>query len=167
MLATQSPLSWPTKGAEAFLPLRKLFYRSRLDAELEGFALGYPEQVQQAKRVGRLSDSSFSSYDVFRAKALVKMGLPQLAHEPLLPFVTSAPADKVDMEQRLFFRFCCLWTLRSLLGPVIESCILLDRHLYLNAHLQQEGSTQSSQLIPVFDQTSGSLRNMAFILRQD
>lgn len=167
MLATQDPAHWPTQGPQAFLSLRKLFYRARLEAELQNLEAGHQEQASR-RRVGRLSDAVFSSYGAFRAKALDKMGLGSAAAQTPAPVLQpGSDVSENAREKRLFFRFCCLWTLRSLLGPVIESYILLDRHLYLlKRHQQNYQLGETASLLPVFDQASGSLRNMAFVVCQ-
>lgn len=155
-LSTQTPDMWDATAA-LLLSHRKLFYRARLEADCGR---------QLDRRIGRVRDWAYASYATYRAAALGKSGADR--HTPSTPAAARLTVDGVsdddddeeeeaEAEARLLFRFSCLWTLRALLGPVVESYILLDRHLYL----QQKGA--KSELVPVFDQASGSLRNMAFV----
>ncbi|XP_050944105.1 uncharacterized protein LOC103487650 isoform X5 [Cucumis melo] len=53
------------------------------------------------------------------------------------------------------------WSLRAALGPVLETCILLDRLLFL----QEQGGSLEAILLPVFDPDL-SPRNVAIIARK-
>ncbi|KAE8652020.1 hypothetical protein Csa_004742 [Cucumis sativus] len=53
------------------------------------------------------------------------------------------------------------WSLRAALGPVLETCILLDRLLFL----QEQGGSVEAILLPIFD-PSLSPRNVAIIARK-
>ncbi|XP_022936757.1 methyltransferase-like protein 25 isoform X2 [Cucurbita moschata] len=53
------------------------------------------------------------------------------------------------------------WSLRAALGPVLETCILLDRLLFL----QEQGESLEAMLLPIFDPDL-SPRNVAIIARK-
>lgn len=159
MLATQSPKTYSPSSPDALLPMRKLYYRSRLEAELIRLrsSASSDGQATHPARLGRLSDSSFTSYNKFRSAALSKLGFSDCSSTPL-PLTIQARTG-AEAEEAAFSRFACLWLLRTLLGPVIESYLVLDRYLYIQS--RTDGQTK---LRPVFDQSTGSLRNMAILL---
>jgi hypothetical protein len=63
------------------------------------------------------------------------------------------------------------WTIRSWLGPPLESLAVLDRYLLLVEGLYgQEGGTEGGkgrkvEMVNIFDQSTGSLRNIALVVR--
>lgn len=66
------------------------------------------------------------------------------------------------------------WTLRSWLGPAMESLVVLDRYLLLLEGLygvdlkekeEEEAKRQRVEMVNLFDQSTGSLRNIALVVR--
>ena len=63
------------------------------------------------------------------------------------------------------------WTLRSWLGPAMESLVVLDRYLLLLEGLygveleEVEAKRQRVEMVNLFDQSTGSLRNIALVVR--
>lgn len=68
-----------------------------------------------------------------------------------------------QMESRLEV----LHILRCLLGPLVESMILLDRLLWVREELQAQTETSGVQadLVNLFDQATGSGRNVALVIK--
>ena len=140
-LATQAPSQWTTQ--QQTLSTTKLFYRARLQCEIQAFD---PTFDAEAHRVGRIRDSAYTDWPTYRKEALVKFGFN----------ASAVPVLRLEQpEEVLCFRFAMLWTIRAALGPVIESLIVCDRF----AFLQEHGA--DAQLVPLFDQATGSLRNLA------
>lgn len=77
-----------------------------------------------SKRLGRLNDTAYTDWSTFLAIAQRKLGVE---------FVDEVPIERdLTLESRL----CVLQVLRCLLGPVVESLILLDRQQWLQSELQ-------------------------------
>jgi len=63
------------------------------------------------------------------------------------------------------------WTIRSWLGPPLESLVVLDRYLLLVEGLYRgvEGEAGAErrkvEMVNIFDQATGSLRNIALVVR--
>ncbi|KAK4049258.1 hypothetical protein OIV83_004194 [Microbotryomycetes sp. JL201] len=88
-------------------------------------------------------------------------------------------ADETDYDQAehkewrdALFLLQCYWTVRCWLGPVYESLCVLDRFAYLVEGTRHDcdsefGSEQGPtvELINLFDQQTGSLRNLALVVR--
>jgi hypothetical protein len=63
-----------------------------------------------------------------------------------------------------------LHVLRCIMGPLIETLILLDRYEWIREELNgsgvsQESNTMDVDLINLFDQATGSGRNVAIIIQ--
>ena len=140
-LATQAPAQWTLQ--QQLLSTTKLFYRARLRCELQAYD---PTFDAEAQRLGRIRDGAYSDWVTYRTEALTKFGL-----DPRL--VAVLPLEQSEDVPR--FRFAMLWTIRAALGPVIESLIVSDRFEFLREN------AMDAQLVPLFDQATGSLRNLA------
>jgi hypothetical protein len=58
------------------------------------------------------------------------------------------------------------YVLRCLLGPVIESIVALDRYAFLQEIMESsspESAHGKAELVNLFDQFTGSLRNLALV----
>ena len=170
-LAAQMPLQWGRTSAtlaEATLAARKVSWRALLSAMLFEATEERPllsGRTRQLKRLGRLNDSAYRSWEAFLG----------IAQERLELEVAEARLDRA-LESRLeVFHF-----LRCALGPVVESFLLLDRKLWLQQQLNvsvprvwlhvvnaDEPPSQPLEtkwqvcLVNLFDQGSGSARNVA------
>lgn len=125
-LAAQMPLQWERTDAaldDASLAARKVAWRALLSdilsrrSEEQRLLSG---RTQELKRLGRLNDSAYRDWE----------GFLTIAQEKLDAKVAGVARDRA-MESRLeVFHF-----LRCVLGPVVESFILLDRKLWLRDQL--------------------------------
>jgi hypothetical protein len=70
----------------------------------------------------------------------------------------------VDRDQGLERFLEVVHTLRCLLGPAVETTILLDRLLWIYEKLENNGSHMRVSLVNLFDQATGSGRNVAIVV---
>lgn len=98
--------------------------------------------------LGRLNKKrDFLSFPIYVKAALKKLKLPEdciTSEEAEMYYTVYKQEKKVDKQIMI------LWTLRVLLGPVIESLILMDRWLYLDETIP-ESPTKRVWLWPLFD----------------
>ncbi|GAA5926433.1 hypothetical protein JCM1841_001722 [Sporobolomyces salmonicolor] len=169
-LTPQSPPTWhatPAATASFTRSTLKLAFRARFEAELEAAGLGTTGE----RRVGRLPECR--TWDEYRAKAIGKFDCGGRDVRPLSfgeGGGAAAAAATTEWETALF-RLRVFWTLRSWMGPVLESLAVLDRWACLVEGLLGEGderetSSRRVELVNLFDQgRSGSLRNLALVVR--
>ena len=68
-----------------------------------------------------------------------------------------------DVELERFLEV--VHTLRCLVGPAVESAIILDRMVWLDENLRSEGRSDfRSAIVNLFDQSTGSGRNIAIVV---
>jgi len=150
-LTPQSPPTWhlsPASTAAWKASLVKLAHRARLEAELS--LIGEGDGRSSEKRVGRLP-SFAGGYEAYRGAALAKFGAA--GECPML-------ALGVGWEEALW-RLEVFWTIRSWVGPVAESLLVLDRWAFLIEGLPG----RQVEAVNVFEQSTGSLRNLALVVR--
>lgn len=166
-VACQCPAQWVLDDDEwerSLLARRKVLYRALLGRLYQEHNLPplFPgqkdvttEQVEQlpnpleGKRMGRLPGSAYTSFSVFLSHALPRLG------DITLPPLTE------DLDQSVFARrFLGFVVFRSLLGPLIESAIIVDRVLFLSEALPDGWTVRSEN---IFELSSGSARNVAII----
>ncbi|QRV92519.1 methyltransferase domain protein [Ceratobasidium sp. AG-Ba] len=147
-LAAQCPAQWTSTHAErerAALARRKIVWRALLAR------LFSASGVQPGTRLGRLPDRAYTSWETFVGVACGKMAVGVPPNE-----------SGEDTEGNLAFRLEMLHVLRALIGPVIESLIVVDRAVYLAEEL---GGHSMVRAINIFDQlNSGSPRNIALVV---
>ena len=124
--------------------LTKLLYRARLDAEvahmlkLERYDPVLDKELR--RRPGgtggfRLSKINCKGgWEAYRSRAMVKLKA-QGCEINMSP--EAAPGFGEDEEQCLW-RMGVFWALRSAIGPVVESLIVLDRYEYLRRHVGED-----------------------------
>ncbi|KAI0823298.1 methyltransferase domain-containing protein [Trametes gibbosa] len=167
-LAAQVPSQWMRSEEtlrDARLALRKIVWRAliqeTLAAEVEkpssvnGLDQGPPKTHSGApKRLGRLSDAAYADWETFAHRVQSKLGLPE---------------GKLKRADRaLERRIEVFHVLRCLIGPTIESLILLDRAVWVREMLKasrDQGTDLGVELVNLFDQASGSGRNVAIVIR--
>ncbi|TFK86276.1 hypothetical protein K466DRAFT_524428, partial [Polyporus arcularius HHB13444] len=162
-LAAQVPAEW-TRTEEtveaARFALRKVVWRAALEETLQkhggaaAHETGDPhtqgtQQDRLPRRLGRLNDSAYRDWETFVRTVRAKMGLADV----------DIPAPNPEMERRIEV----FQTLRCIAGPAVESLILLDRLAWIQEEL--EGLPYKVELVNLFDQASGSGRNVAIVIR--
>ncbi|KAI0034620.1 methyltransferase domain-containing protein [Vararia minispora EC-137] len=178
-LAAQIPARWldtPQTAASAELSIKKVVYRALLEPFLSPATQPGtgPASSASRKRLGRLNDNSYDSFPHFLSRAFSKMGilLPSSAAVDGVPTAPEASAWAERRQRQLEV----LHVLRCIVGPSIETAILCDRLVWLREALgQQKGKAASEmtrarhgwkvELVNLFDQTAGSARNFAIVMR--
>lgn len=121
--------------------------------------------------MGRVGECQ--SWEEYRGKALARYGAGEVDELEFL-------GGEVGWEEGLWM-LQVFWTLRSWLGPVLESLLVLDRWCRLVEGLAEQGEWSEQiggvaqgerkkqgrrvELINLFDQRTGSLRNLALVVR--
>ena len=137
-LAAQTPQQWgdtASKTAEAKLAIRKVAWRALLeriisyDADNADHISAVPNseslapQLEGQRRLGRLNDAIYANWSDFLTVAQQRLGI---TFDRLAP----QERDRVLENQLSVFH-----VLRCILGPVVESFILLDRLEWLQNEL--------------------------------
>ncbi|GJN94355.1 hypothetical protein Rhopal_007429-T1 [Rhodotorula paludigena] len=161
-LTPQSPPTWhfsPASTAAWRTSTLKLAYRARYEAELEAGGHG----ARGERRVGRIPDCT--SWAEYRRRAHKKAegGLAE-AQVPALR-VGGEDDDEDAAWATMLFQLRVFWTLRSWLGPPLESLCVLDRFAFLCEGLCEEwtGDHRASptrrriELVNLFDQATGNV----------
>ena len=163
MLSSQAPATWysnPTLLTSFQTSLTKIGHRARFSVELVKMGL---ESTGADLSVGRVSQSI--DYVDYREKAFNKLGIKEEQRCSIIRFGNGTTEE----WESAMFKLQVFWTLRSLIGPVVESTIILDRYAFLIERLsrKREDDRRSVELIALFDQMSAqsSLRNMALVVR--
>lgn len=122
--------------------------RRRTDLNVEGTG-----ETPTHRRLGKINDRVYNYWDEFLRVAGEKMG------------VTLYPSPIDDKQRKKAEnRLEVLHVLRCLLGPVVESLIILDRLLWLKEELA-DGGQMDAELVNLFDQSTGSGRNVAIVIK--
>jgi hypothetical protein len=162
-LTPQSPPTWhltPSSTTSLRTSILKLAFRARFEAELDVYGLG----SEGERRVGRIGECA--DYEEYRRRAMEKYGVSadELGR---VPFGTGERDGEQEWEDAVW-RLQVYWTLRSWLGPPLESLIVLDRFAFLVEGLKGEGAQSGErrvELVNLFEQATGSLRNLALVVR--
>ncbi|KAI6027554.1 methyltransferase domain-containing protein [Pisolithus microcarpus] len=183
-LATQVPTHWfrtEKAGMGACLAVRKVVYRALLQPVIQLAAqcrkestdsqeimsrennqeltarLGLGETPEN-RRLGKLNDTSYTDWSTFLVSATTKLGISvdDLTQEGVF--------ERLRMESRLEV----VYVLRCILGPLIESLILLDRYEWLREELGGGSNCRTGpwqvEMVNLFDQVTGSGRNVALVV---
>ena len=123
-------------------------------------------------RLGRLPDAAYADWPVFLATVRASSasgGEGREMHgeakggeaERCEGFDLGKEEDRKTMESRL----AVLHVLRCLLGPVVESLIILDRVQWLRERLSERVDGEMDvEIVNLFDQAAGSGRNVAVVV---
>ncbi|GJJ15632.1 hypothetical protein Clacol_009910 [Clathrus columnatus] len=146
-LASQSPLQWANNCSSkkiADLAIRKVVYRALLGKLI--FSQTDPKSRESVRsiKIGRLPDSTYATFGNFLSEVERK-----LERSIIRDFEN-------DVDIPLKSQLEVVHTLRSRIGPVIESLILMDRYLYLVENLPG----RTIRMNNLFEQNLGSGRNV-------
>ncbi|KAK9710619.1 hypothetical protein K7432_008323 [Basidiobolus ranarum] len=150
MLACQAPQRWSNNenGAEFF---KHNFYRALLQLIMVKEEL--IKITDEPPKIGKLRKHCFVSFEVYCQSAFARLNYPSDA-------VSSDTLHKYYQEYLPFHkRLAIFWTIRSLLAPLLEALVLMDRACYL-----QENDCEVD-LLPIFDPIE-SPRNMVVLARK-
>ncbi|RPD54680.1 hypothetical protein L227DRAFT_482771, partial [Lentinus tigrinus ALCF2SS1-6] len=165
-LAAQVPAEWARTEAtlkDARSALRKIVWRAMLEETLTQHAEAPAHHEapsvacgddgthtdRRPRRLGRLNDSAYKDWETFVHTVRMKLGLADV----------DMPKPDTELEKRIEV----FHTLRCIAGPAVESLILLDRLAWMQEELQ--GLPYKVELVNLFDQASGSGRNVAIVIR--
>lgn len=156
--------------------------------------LGLGETLEN-RRLGKLNDASYMDWSTFLVSATTKLGINvhDLARrdsegpgpgDELPPWILNHGHDSGGEEgvcERLRMESLLevVHVLRCILGPLIESLILLDRYEWLREKLgavgrsppvndegweQRQNGAMAVEMVNLFDQATGSGRNVALVV---
>ena len=144
MLSCQAPARWVDQQEETLMAYEHHFFRALLQFIMVEKGL---TDASVAPIVGRLNKKrDFTSFPVYIKAALKRLKLPE-------DTITSEEAEAYYQEykeKQIDKQITILWTLRVLLGPILESIILVDRYLYLSETIE-DSPTKGVWLWPLFD----------------
>ncbi|KAL7320683.1 hypothetical protein PS15m_000546 [Mucor circinelloides] len=144
MLSCQAPARWVDQQEETLMAYEHHFFRALLQLIMVEKGL---TDASIAPVVGRLNKKKdFTSFPVYIKAALKRLKFPEdtITSEEAEAYYQEYKAKQVDKQITI------LWTLRVLLGPILESIILVDRFLYLNETIE-DSPTKGVWLWPLFD----------------
>lgn len=152
-------------------------------------------ETPENRRLGKLNDTSYTDWSTFLVSATTKLGISvddltrrhsegQGPGDELPPWILNHGDDSGGEEGvferlRMESRLEVVHVLRCILGPLIESLILLDRYEWLREELgvvrgkypvNEEGREQlqngavAVEMVSLFDQVTGSGRNVALVV---
>lgn len=148
MVACQAPYRWGERPEQTKKFFKRHFYRSLLERLLRDQGLLAPGEESRIANIGDAALSSFKDY----VTAAWKTPLPG-------PSPDSRIIDKyVNQFGHLEKCLAFIWTVRALLGPLIEALILHDRLLYVREMVPNVQAV----LVSVFDPLV-SPRNVALV----
>lgn len=148
MVACQAPHRWSERPDQTKKFFRRHFYRSLLERLLQDQGLLAPGKESRIANIGNSALGSFKDY----VMAAWKTPLP--GSPPDCRIIESYVDQFGHLEKCLAF----MWTVRALLGPLIEAIILHDRLLYVRERVPNV----QVALVPVFDPLL-SPRNIALV----
>lgn len=183
-LAAQVPCQWlkdQDAKQDAELALRKVVYRALLHPVLQAWTAQpnaiaddptLPErpihpglgETLENRKLGKLNDKAYQDWPTFLEHATRKLGIDLAAIGMPLPDWFTHEAVRLKMERALFV----VQTLRCILGPLIESLILLDRRDWIKhelAEMNDRGQEVEVEMVNLFDQATGSGRNVALVIK--
>ena len=147
MLAAQIPSEWERDEksmADARLAVRKVVWRALMEEQLQNLSAGHlPTEASKPdseshtntarplRKIGRLNDSAYASWDSFVTAVRGKLG-------PIDTDLICASRAHSESQVAVFH------VLRCIVGPVIESFILLDRLAWMREELEVRLSNYNS-----------------------
>ncbi|KAF9955465.1 Methyltransferase-like protein 25 [Mortierella alpina] len=172
MIACQSPERWLKYQKESEDAIHGHYFRALLHKLMVERGL-YPGPPTTAPVLGRMGKHRLRGFPHYLATALHRLSLPADAIRP-----EEAQAAYEEFLEKDLYRIGILWALRTMLGPLFEGMILLDRATYLHENvvgqdLKTPHTSSSSnkkkasvQLVAGFDVVE-SPRNMILIALKD
>ncbi|KAF9118914.1 Methyltransferase-like protein 25 [Mortierella sp. 14UC] len=172
MIACQSPERWLEYQKETEDAIHGHYFRALLHKLMVERGL-YPGPPAIAPVLGRMGKHRLKGFPHYLTTAVNRLRLPA---DRISPEEAQAAYDK--FLDRDLYRIGILWALRTMLGPLFEGMILLDRATFLYENIigsgdmdskgkaTKAGSKASVQLIAGFDVVE-SPRNMILVALKD
>ncbi|KAI6101970.1 hypothetical protein EV401DRAFT_2092992 [Pisolithus croceorrhizus] len=137
-------------------------------------------ETPENRRLGKLNDASYADWSTFLVSATTKLGIDirdltrrhsegAALGDQLPPWILNHGNDS-EREEGVFERLRMegrlevVHVLRCILGPLIESLILLDRCEWLRGGVGSCQRETSIEMVNLFDQVTGSGRNVALVV---
>ncbi|KAJ7242871.1 methyltransferase domain-containing protein [Mycena haematopus] len=172
-MAAQIPAQWfrtPESRADTILAIRKVVWRAIIGARLKTMKTDEGSEDQEPvtvdgtgdrpvmRRLGRLNNAVYTDWKTFAGVARERMGAQNFG---LLD-------KELDAEERgLISELEVLHVLRCIIGPAVESLIIMDRQQWVQERLDEQGIEDSAmqvEMVNLFDQATGSGRNIALVV---
>ncbi|KAG8901941.1 hypothetical protein FRB99_004996 [Tulasnella sp. 403] len=157
-LAAQVTHNWLEDWAGFELGLRKIVFRGMLERVFGEEHKG--EMYKQGLQVGRFNDEAYETWETYLERASRRLNIPLQRLQGLAKRTsTSTSTTSTPSTDHVFIR--CLQFLhiiRCMMGPVIESLLLVDRWMMLRE------SEIDARMVNLFDQSTGSARNIALVV---
>ncbi|KAI8603885.1 methyltransferase domain-containing protein [Dissophora ornata] len=164
MIACQSPERWLKYQKETQDAIHGHYFRALLHKMMVEKGL-YPGPPAVAPVLGRMGKHRLKGFPHYLTTAIHRLRLPT----DVIPPEEAQAAYEEFLEQDLY-RIGILWALRTMLGPLFEGMILLDRATYLHENIVGDGKDDqkkgSVQLVAGFDVVE-SPRNMILVALKD
>ncbi|KAG0198277.1 Methyltransferase-like protein 25 [Mortierella sp. GBA30] len=173
MIACQSPERWLKYQKETEDAIHGHYFRALLHKLMVERGL-YPGPPTIAPVLGRMGKHRLKGFPHYLSTALHRLRLPTDVIRP-----EEAQAAYEEFLEKDLYRIGILWALRTMLGPLFEGMILLDRATYLYENVvgnsdnsaaangeEKTGKKGSVQLVAGFDVVE-SPRNMILIALKD
>jgi len=111
--------------------------------------------TNEMRKLGRLKDTAYQDWETFIDLAGKKM---------VVDF--SSDISELENERDVGLeRFLeVVHALRCLIGPIVESAIVLDRKLWIDEMCFKERKDVKAEIVNLFDQATGSGRNIAIVI---
>ncbi|KAJ6620745.1 methyltransferase domain-containing protein [Mycena sp. CBHHK59/15] len=163
-MAAQIPTQWfrtAESRSDATLALRKVVWRAIIGARFaktlksaDTIELDGTGDFPVMRRLGRLNNTAYADWGTFAGVAGDRIG------------VNFGPDNRLDaVEQALISELEVLHVLRCILGPLVESLIIMDRERWIQEQLGESGDIQMQvEMVSLFDQATGSGRNIALVV---
>ncbi|PJF18720.1 hypothetical protein PSACC_01467 [Paramicrosporidium saccamoebae] len=146
MVACQAPSRWGLRPQKTKNFLRRHFYRALLELAVKKFV----GDCMVETKVGNIPDSALESFSQYATCGFNNLNIPP----PDASELDLLYESHRHLEKLLAF----MWSMRALLGPVVEATILCDRYHYIKELLPSAKVSLQAVLDP-----SHSPRNMALI----
>lgn len=159
-LAAQITHNWLSDWPAFELGLRKIVFRALLERL---FSEHGGKMYQAGMQVGRFNDPAYETWDTYLTRVADRLDgvtyddLKKREHD-----INADPGPGKHDNAKLKRRLEVLHVLRCMLGPVVESLLLMDRWMYLREEVDQ---TADVRMVNMFDQSTGSARNVALVVR--
>ncbi|KAI9231748.1 MAG: hypothetical protein BYD32DRAFT_430036 [Podila humilis] len=162
MIACQSPERWLPYQKESEDAIHGHYFRALLHKLMVEKGL-YPGPPAIAPVLGRMGKHRLKGFPHYLATALQRLKMPAEA-------ITAEEAQRAydTFLERDLYRIGIFWALRTMLGPLFEGMILLDRAMHLHETIMSRPNTKTAsvQLVAGFDVVE-SPRNMVLIALKD
>jgi hypothetical protein len=150
MVACQAPYRWSHRPKQTRNFFKRHFFRALVELTVND---RHREAPGRTMLVGNIGDSKLESFSAYAMAAYANMNLD--------PPNTDYLIDIYEKFRHLEKAMAFLWTMRALLGPVVEAIILYDRYIYAKEHMP----FATVSLEAIFDPLK-SPRNMALIVKK-